>query len=162
MSARMGFVLGALILMSAVVAAHQSAPTGRVGDADTLCAKKGEPHELKRISGRDWRVRIGLDPCVSVTDAKKILGAINEKRMVNRQRPFAQGTCAGQPPTVPELRMAQILSIELSNERWLEVVPEGRFTVMTRNAASSLSGLFLLVAIREDDVELYRVSCWIE
>jgi len=27
--------------------------------------------------------------------------------------------------------MAQILSIELSNERWLEVVPEGRFTVVT-------------------------------
>jgi len=33
---------------------------------------------------------------------------------------------------------------------------------MTRNAASSLSGLFLLVAIRGDHVELYRVSCWIE
>ena len=61
MNARMGFVLGALIVMSAVVVAHQSAPTGRVGDADTLCAKKEEPHELKRISGRDWRVRIGLD-----------------------------------------------------------------------------------------------------
>jgi len=58
--------------------------------------------------------------------------------------------------------MAQILSMELSSERWLEVVPEGRFTVMTRNAASSLSGLFLLVAIRDDDVELYGVSCWIE
>jgi len=52
--------------------------------------------------------------------------------------------------------------MELSSERWLEVVPEGRFTVMTRNAASSLSGLFLLVAIRDDDVELYGVSCWIE
>ena len=97
MNAQTSFVLGALIVVSAVVAAHQSAPTGRVGDADTICAKKGEPHELKRISGRDWEVRIGLDPCVSVADAKKILGAINEKRMVNRQRPFAQGTCKVNP-----------------------------------------------------------------
>jgi len=125
MNARTSFVLGALILMSAVVAAHQSAPTGRVGDADTLCANKGEPHEPKRISGRDWRVRIGLDPCVSVADAKKILGPINEKRMVSRQRPFAQGTCAGQPPTVPELRMAQILSSERPPPKPLQATAAG-------------------------------------
>ena len=123
--------------------------------------EKEEPHEIKRISGRDWRIRIGLDPCVSVNRCQEDIWATNEKRIVNRQRPFARA-CAGRPPTVPELRMAQILSIELSNERWLEVVPEGRFTVMTRNAASSLSGLFLLVAICDDDVEVYGVSCWIE
>ena len=154
-------ILPTLFVLSAGVAAFQLPPPGHRSDADALCADKAAPHQSKSLSGRGWQVRIGLDPCVSIVDAKKVLSAIHDKRLVNRQLPSTPGITAGPRP-LPEPRLAQILSIALSDERHLATVPEGRLTVMTGGASSSRSGLVLLVAVRGDDVELYLVSDWME
>jgi hypothetical protein len=96
-----------------------------------------------------------------MVDARKILSAIHDNRLVNRQLPATPGITAGPRP-VPQLRMSQILSIELADERQFETVPEARVALSARNVTSSVSGLTFLLTLRGDDVELRLVSEWIE
>ena len=155
-------MLGALLALTAGVVAGQSpSPAPRRSEADALCAARQQSHETKRMSGRGWRAKIGLDPCVSMADARKILSAIHDKRLQDRQRPATPGLTAGPRP-VPDLRMSQILWIALADDRQFEAVPEARVVVSTRDVTSSTSGLTLFLAVRGDDVELRLVSGWIE
>jgi hypothetical protein len=85
----------------------------------------------------------------------------HDNRLVNRQLPATPGITAGPRP-VPQLRMSQILSIELADERQFETVPEARVALSARNVTSSVSGLTFLLTLRGDDVELRLVSEWIE
>ena len=116
----------------------------------------GQTHRNRRLTEKDWRVTIGLDPCVPEPDAHRILRAINNNRLVNRQPAGA----AGRLLDIPKIEVSQVLSIAVATEHELRVAPQARYVVTTRT--SILSGLLLLVSVRGDDVDAHFVTAWVE
>lgn len=120
--------------------------------------------EERRLEGRGWVTTIRLDPCVPEPVARRIAGAINSGRLVNRQaeRVRSQGS-TGRPP-IPRVRLRQVRAIRLVDPSEMELAPGARYAVSTVAIPrpATPEGLVLLVEIRRDDVELHSVLTWQE
>jgi hypothetical protein len=154
----LGRALG-VVLAGAGLLATQGVASQR-SSAATPCPN-GQTHRNHRFTEKGWRVTIGLDPCVPEPDARRILRAIDESRLVNRQ---PAGAADGRLHDIPKIDVRQVLSIALADERERAVAPHARYVVMTRTSAPSAaaSGLSLLVSVLGDDVEAHFVTSWIE
>ena len=156
-------VVGTILVHLGLVAARQSFASGQRTSSALTCAR-GQVHRQRRFAEKGWRVTIGLDPCVSEPDARRILRAISDARLVNRQPETVGGAASGRRPDLPNVQVSQVLYIALVEERLREVAPSARYAVMTRTSALSAGaqGLFLLVSILGENVEVYLVSGWLE
>ena len=156
-------VVGTILVHLGLLAPTQSLASGQRTSSALTCAR-GQAHRQRRFAEKGWSVTIGLDPCVSEPDARRILRAISEAHLVNRQPETVGGAASGRRPDLPNVQVSQVLSIGLVEERVREVAPSAQYSVMTRTSAPSAGarGLYLLVSILGENVEVYLVSGWLE
>jgi len=124
---------------------------------------KGQPHQKRRLADKGWRITIYLDPCVPELDARRILTAIRDGRLVDKQLESRARTNGGRQD-IPKIGIQQVLWIAFTEERVSEVAPDAPFSVMIRTTAQSAppAGLYLLVSVHANEVEVHYVGGWLE
>jgi hypothetical protein len=155
-------VLSTMLADAGVQAREPSNPPAQEPRSPSAC-EKGQPHQERQLADKGWRIKIYLDPCVTEPDARRILSAIRESRLVDRQLENPARVSTGRQD-IPKVGITQVLSIALSDERELEVAPGARYTVIIRTSARSAppAGLYLLVSVRGNEVEAHYLGGWLE
>ena len=157
------FVLGAVLAGATLQAGVQRNAFAQRTSSPSACVK-GQRHQKRRLADKGWRAEIYLDPCVPELDARRILSAINDSRLVDKQLENRART-SGAPQEIPKFGIKQVLWIASTEERVLaEVAPDASYTVMIRTSAvaASPAGLYLLVSVRGSGVEVHYVGGWLE